>query len=248
MSDSVRVTHEGPVLEIVLDRPAKRNAIDGEMAKGLDEAFDDLDASEARVGVIAGEGEAFCAGADLAKLASLEPECDGFDDERGYLGPTRRPLVDEVVIAAVDGPALAGGLELACLADVRIASTRAEFGVTNRNWGVPLVDGGTQRLPRIVGLGRAMELIATGRVIDAEEAQRIGLANQVVPEGGALTKARSMAQDIVDLPQAALRADKRSVYRGLGTSLAEGLAIEADEGQRVIDREDFGEAAKRFFG
>lgn len=253
---TVRTSREGPALVITLDRPERRNAIDGPTADALVEAFENLrSADEVAVGVLAGAGEAFCAGADLGALETLGPERPLEGDRReaflaggeGHLGPTRRADVGKPLIAAVDGPARAGGVELACLADLRVAGPEATFGLTNRRWGVPLVDGGTQRLPRIVGLGRALELVLTGKVVDAERAHAIGLVNEIAPEGTALDRALELADTLAGVPQAALRADRASVYAGLGRPLDEGLEVEARNGQPVVEREGFLEDARRFF-
>lgn len=252
----VLTERDGPVLTITLNRPEVRNAVDGEMAEDLLAAWERLRDDDAlSVGILTGAGEAFCAGADLRNLETLGPglpleegEREAFlEGEDGYLGPTRRRDLDKPLLAAIEGPARAGGLELACLADLRIAGQGASFGCTNREVDVPLVDGGTQRLPRIVGLGRALELILTGKVLDAEQAERLGLVNERVPAGEALGRARELAHRLAELPQASLRADKRSVYAGLGRPLAEGLSAEAREGQQAIDREGFREAVRRRF-
>ncbi|PSG97451.1 enoyl-CoA hydratase [Thermoplasmatales archaeon SW_10_69_26] len=256
MGETVRTERRGPVLEIVLSRPDKRNAIDGEMAAELFEAWARLGDDDVRAGVLAADGPAFCAGADLEALETLGPG-DGFqlgDPEReafvsgeeGYLGPTRQPFPPVPVIAAVQGPALAGGLELTCLCDLRVAGEEATFGATNREWGVPLVDGGSQRLPRIVGLGRALELVLTGRVLRAEHAAQIGLVNDLVPEGGERTRAGKIADRITQLPQDALRADRRSVYEGMDRPMADGLEIEARNGQEVVEAEGFEAGPRRF--
>lgn len=254
MAETVRTERRGPVLEIVLDRPEKRNAIDGEMAQALSQAWDRLGEDGIRAGILSAEGPVFCAGADLEALETLGPGLDVEGDQReaflsgteGYLGPTRRPVSPVPVVAAIQGPALAGGLELACLCDLRVASEAAKFGATNRRWGVPLVDGGTQRLPRIVGLGRALKMVITGEVLDAVDATRIDLVNELVPEGGERTRASKLAEGIADLPQQAMLADRRSVYEGLGRPLAEGLEIEARNGQEVIEAEGFEEGPQRF--
>lgn len=254
MAGSVHTEQRGGVLEIVLERPEKRNAIDGEMADQLAQAWARLGDGDVRAGVLAAEGPVFCAGADLEALDTLGPDRQLDEEEReafvsgeqGYLGPTRQPYPPVPIVAAIQGPALAGGLELACLCDLRIAGEEAQFGATNRQWGVPLVDGGTQRLPRIVGLGRALKLVVTGEVLGAVDAARIGLVNELVPEGGERTRASKLAQQIADLPQKALEADRRSVYEGLGRPLAEGLELEARNGQRVIEAEGFEEGPARF--
>lgn len=249
------VDREGAVLVVRMQRGEKRNAVDGEMAEGLLEAWERLrDDASVRVGVLTGTREVFSAGADLSALGSLLPD-EGFkgdererflEGSRGYLGPTRWTGLEKPVIAAVEGPARAGGVELALLADLRIAGAGASFGFTNRAWNVPLVDGGTQRLPRVVGLGRALDLVLTGRVIDAVEAERLGLVNEVVDEGEALGRALALAERVAALPQESLRADKRSLMGGLGASLGEGLAWEARVGQEAIERDGFREDAERF--
>jgi enoyl-CoA hydratase len=258
MAEHVTCSRRGPVLEIVLDRPAKRNAIHGPMADELDRAFDRLAADDVAAGVLAANGPAFCAGADLEALETLGPappdeltedEREAFlAGEHGYLGPTRRPRAPAPTIAAIEGPALAGGLELACLCDLRVAGEDAKFGATNREFGVPLVDGGTQRLPRIVGLGRALELVLTGRVLHAEHAAQFGLVNDLVPEGGARTRATKMADRLTELPQQALQADRASVYEGLGRPIADGLETEARNGQAVIEADGFEAGPRRFTG
>lgn len=249
------VEKDGPVLVVRMQRPEKRNAVDGRMARGLLEAWERLrDDASVKAGVLAGTSEAFSAGADLSALGSLLPEGGLSGDERerflegreGYLGPTRWVGLETPVIAAIEGPARAGGVELALLADLRIAGEEASFGFTNRRWNVPLVDGGTQRLPRVVGLGRALELVLTGRVIGAQRAEEIGLVNEVVGAGEALERALGLAETIAGLPQESLVADKRSVMGGLGCSLEAGLAFEARSGQAVIEREGFREEAERF--
>ena len=201
------------------------------------EAFKTND--ELKVAIITGAGErAFCAGGDLKAALGKESLLQLSEEEKelhrqgkmpGILGPSRWTDIYKPIIAAVNGVAYAGGLEWACFADIRIAEEHASFGVTCRRWNIGLADGGTQRLPRIIGMGRAMELIITGRVIDAEEAYRIGLANEVVPRGQSLAKAIEMAEFICGLPQPAIRTDKEAAVRGFGESLEEGLRIEAEK-------------------
>lgn len=243
------------ILTLTLDRPEVMNCVDGEVAEALEQAWHRLDTDdELRVAILTGRGDHFCTGADLKAIDTLGPgpeaspeEIQAFvEDGPGYLGGTRFTHLDKPIIAAVEGYALAGGLELACLADLRIAGEGAKFGVTCRRWNVPLVDGGTQRLPRIVGLGHAMDLILSGRVIDAHEAYRMGLVNEVVPEGGALTRARALARTLCEHPQGAMRSDKRSVIKGLGRSLPVGLTIEARNGRQVIESPAFAEQVARF--
>lgn len=239
----VLVERDDRVLVITINRPDVMNAVDGETAEALHRAwleFRDDDALHAAVLTGAGEA-AFSAGADLTAIGTLRP------DRAGYLGGTRLADVFKPVVAAVNGHALAGGLELALLADVRVAAENATFGVTCRRWGVPLVDGGTQRLPRAIGLARAMDLIVTGRVIDAREAERVGLASEVVPRGRALARALDVAHAVAALPQAALRADKEAALRGFGLPLADGLRVEADGGERVVRAPDFERDARARF-
>lgn len=186
------------------------------------------------VAIITGSGDrAFCAGADLKAVEALAPRAEEIarhnaGEAPGILGPSRWTDIYKPIIAAVNGVAFAGGLEWACFADIRIAEEHARFGITNRRWNIGLADGGTQRLTRIVGLGRALDLIITGRVIDAAEAERIGLVNRVVPSGQGLPRALELAEFIASLPQEAIRTDKEATLRGLGEPLAEGLRIEAE--------------------
>jgi enoyl-CoA hydratase len=244
---SVRVSKDGPVWTVVLHRPERRNAIDPATATALADAFRTFDAADdASVAVLAGEGDHFCAGADLHAIAAgnvhrIDPD----PDADGPLGPTRLRL-SKPVIAAVEGYAVAGGLELACWCDLRVVAEDAVFGVFCRRVGVPLVDGGTQRLPQIVGLGRALDLILTGRPVDAREAKSIGLATRVVPHGTARASAESLAHDLAALPQTCLRSDRRAVYDGLGTSLREGLAVETRLGKQVLASGEPLDGADRF--
>ena len=233
----VRVERSGRVLTVVLSRPEVRNAVDPDHADALQEAFLAFqDDQEADVAVLWGEGGAFCAGADLKSLAqrgiatpenrathrSLEFPEDGSAPPRGPLGPTRL-FLDKPVIAAIEGPAVAGGMELALWADLRIMGADAYFGVYCRRWGVPLSDGGTVRLPRIVGRGRALEIILTGRAVPAAEALQIGLCEQVAATGAARDAAEDLARRIAAFPQVCVRADRRSVY--LQQDLAEPDAL-----------------------
>ncbi|MDX1612139.1 MAG: enoyl-CoA hydratase-related protein [Candidatus Thermoplasmatota archaeon] len=244
------------VLTLTLDRPARMNCIDGALADALEAAWtrfhqdDDL-----RVAILTGAGqEAFCSGADLDAVDELGPGGHATEAEReaflqdgtGYLGGTRFTHIDKPILAAINGHCLAGGLELACLADLRIAEAHATFGVTCRRWNVPLVDGGTQRLPRIVGLGHAMDLILTGRTIEAQEAHRMGLVNEIVEPGQALPRCREIAELLAQHPQEAMRADKASVLQGLGRPRAEGRALAARGGEAVITSQAFRDGIARF--
>ncbi|GAA2555461.1 crotonase/enoyl-CoA hydratase family protein [Streptomyces levis] len=221
----VRVERRGPVTTVVLSRPEVRNAVDGPTAAELAAAFRAFEADEeARAAVLWGEGGTFCAGADLKALGTgrgnrVEPEGDG------PMGPTRMRL-SKPVIAAVAGHAVAGGLELALWCDLRVAEEDAVFGVFCRRWGVPLIDGGTVRLPRLIGTGRALDLILTGRPVPAAEALDMGLVNRVVPPGRARAAAEELAAGIARFPQACLRSDRASVLGQEG--LGEPAALEAE--------------------
>jgi enoyl-CoA hydratase len=232
----VEVTREGPVTIIRLNRPQVRNAVNRAAADALREAWLAFDADDrALVGILTGGDEVFSAGADLRDLAGLESG----DAANGPLGFTRL-FVSKPTIAAIAGYCVAGGLELACWCDLRIADETAIFGCFERRFGVPLIDGGTQRLPRIIGLGRALELILTGRPVPAREALAIGLANEVVPAGQTLRRAIELARSLAQFPQTCLRNDRQSVYAGLGQTLVDGLRIEADYGAKTLSS---GEAA-----
>jgi enoyl-CoA hydratase len=226
---SVRSERDGPVTTVVIDRPEARNAVDRETAAALADAFRQFDADpDAAVAVLCGAGGTFCAGADLKRMDnSVEPDGDG------PMGPSRLVL-SKPVIAAVAGHAVAGGLELACWCDLRVVEEDAVLGVFCRRFGVPLIDGGTVRLPLIVGLGRALDLILTGRAVDAEEALRIGLADRVVSSGTSRDAAETLARELAALPQPTMRADRLSVYGGRGLPLAEALAQEFAHGSQVL--------------
>ncbi len=223
---SVKITNIGHVRIVTIDRPAKRNAVNPATAKNLRDAFADFvkDAT-ARVAILTGSGDQFCAGFDLNAVGTSVYDPNG----PGPMGPTRMQC-EKPVIAAVEGHAVAGGLELALWCDMRVASQSAVFGVYCRRWGVPLIDGGTVRLPRIVGQGRAMDMILTGRPVEADEAQRIGLADRVVPEGDALPSAIALAQQIAAFPQLCMNSDRLSAYRQWDSDLAGALVQEANAG------------------
>jgi enoyl-CoA hydratase len=232
---AVRIEKSGSVWTVIQSRSEARNAMDPKSADALVAAFEQFDAdARADVAVFWGEGGAFCAGWDLKTVSdlnhndpvgSLDFPKDGGKAPRGPLGPSRLEL-SKPVIAAVEGPAVAGGMELAMWCDVRVVAETAYFGVYCRRWGVPLIDGGTVRLPRLVGMGRAMEIILTGRKVPAEEAYRIGLAEKIVPHGAARQAAEEMAQQIARFPQACVRADRLSAYRAWGRPVREGLESE----------------------
>jgi len=249
---TVRMEKAGAVWTVIHSRPEARNAMDPASAEALVEAFTAFDRDpEAAVAVLWGEGGAFCAGFDLKHAAGNGSAlgglayAEGADGSlpRGPMGPTRLEL-DKPVIAAIAGPAVAGGFEIALWCDLRVMEESAYFGVYCRRWGVPLVDGGTVRLPRIVGRGRALDLILTGRKVEAEEALRIGLAERVVPDGRSRAAAEALARDIARFPQACLRADRRSAYRQEGLSLREAMRYEWDNGAPAFLAEGAAGAAR----
>lgn len=233
------------VCVITLDRPARRNAVDGPTAEALRQAFEAFEADPAqRVAVLTGAGGQFCAGADLQAMAdpALRNEID-HPAGHGPMGPTRMAF-RKPVIAAIEGYAVAGGLELALMCDLRVAARNAVFGVFCRRWGVPLIDGGTVRLPRIVGQGRALDLILTGRPVAAEEALAMGLANRVVPEGQALEAAIELAQQIAGFPQRCMNADRASALAQWDWPLDEALQREGAAGRAVVFEEGLAGAAR----
>ena len=251
---SVRIEKNGAVWTVIHSRPEARNAMDPKSADALENAFNAFNADpEASVAVLWGEGGAFCAGFDLKysaslvgnprPLSSLEYPREGGPAPRGPMGPTRMEL-DKPVIAAVAGPAVAGGFEIALWCDVRIMEESAYFGVYCRRWGVPLIDGGTVRLPRLVGTGRAMEIILTGRKVPAEEALRIGCCEQVVPDGTSRQAAEAMAYEIARFPQACMRADRRSVQMQQGRPLREAMEFEWRNGVPAFAAEGAAGAAR----
>ncbi len=243
---NVRI-HRGEVWVVAIDRPEVRNAVDGPTARSLFSAFQEFDAdAQARVAVLTGAGDHFCAGADLRTVASgasigqlgaaahgLALTLDDDIDHAGPMGPTRLDL-GKPVIAAVEGYAVAGGLELALWCDLRVASATATFGVFCRRFGVPLIDGGTVRLPRLIGESRAMDLILSGRAVSADEALQLGLANRVVGAGDALSAALALARQIAAFPQQCMRNDRLSVRRQHGLSPREALAQEFALGRATL--------------
>jgi enoyl-CoA hydratase len=243
---AVCIERSGAVWTVIHSRPEARNAMDPRSAEELVAAFEQFDADEqASVAVFWGEGGAFCAGWDLKSVSDLDRDDpvgalafprDGGKPPRGPLGPSRLELT-KPVIAAVEGPAVAGGMELAMWCDIRVMAESAYFGVYCRRWGVPLIDGGTVRLPRLVGMGKAMEIILTGRKVPAEEAYRIGLAERIVPHGAAREAAETMAQEIARFPQECLRSDRLSAYRAWGKPVREGLEIEWATSARIVKAE-----------
>jgi len=233
----------GAAALLTIDRPERRNAVDGATAAALLEGFEAFCADDgARVLVLTGAGDqAFCAGADLKAIGTLDPDAPG-----GPLGFTRLAS-PKPTIAAIGGWCLAGGFELALWCDLRVATEDARFGFAERRWGVPLIDGGTQRLPRIVGEGRALDLILTGRTVDAAEAQAIGLVTEVVAAGASpVARALEMAEGLAAFPQRTMLSDRRALLEGAGMTLADGLAHEAALGRESVATG--AEGAARFAG
>jgi len=243
---AVYVERNGPVTTVIMERPNARNAVDPETADALVAAFEAFNGDpDARAGVFFGSHGSFCAGWDLkygASLVGKEARKElGLDFPQGSAPPPRGPMgpsrleLDKPVIAAVAGAAVAGGMELALWCDMRVMEEDAFFGVYCRRWGVPLIDGGTVRLPRIVGMGRAMDLILTGRKVSADEAFRIGLCERVVPRGRARAEAEQLAHEIARFPPGAVRADRRSAYETYGLPVREALKLEWLNGVPVMD-------------
>ncbi len=232
---SVRIERQGPVTTVVLDRPQARNAVDREAAQALADAFRAFDADpQASVGVLCGEGGTFCAGADLKAFASGGPARNRVEaDGDGPMGPSRL-LLEKPVIAAIEGYAVAGGLELALWCDLRVMAEDATVGVFCRRWGVPLIDGGTIRLPRLIGLSRALDLILTGRPVGAAEALQMGLASRVVPRGQARAAAEKLAREIAAFPQECMRRDRRSAYEQIDLPMDQALQNELRHGLRSL--------------
>jgi enoyl-CoA hydratase len=251
---AVRVEDQGAVRVVTIDRPDVRNAVDGPTAQLLYDIFVDFDGDDVvTVAVLTGADGTFCAGADLKAISDgrgnsvLDTEADEIVGSLGPMGPTRLQLA-KPVIAAVEGHAVAGGLELACWADLRVAASDATFGVYCRRWGVPLVDGGTVRLPRLIGHSRALDMILTGRGIDGVEAERIGLANRVVEPGRALAASLELAAEIAALPQICLRSDRASSYDQWSLDLGAALSHETRLGRTTIASGETLAGASRFVG
>jgi enoyl-CoA hydratase len=236
----VTAERRGAATLLTLDRPERHNAVDGATADALRDAFEAfVNDDDARVLVLTGAGEkAFCAGADLKAIASLDADRPG-----GPLGFTRLAS-PKPAIAAISGWCLAGGLELALWCDLRIATETAVLGCAERRWGVPLIDGGTQRLPRVIGVGRALDLVLTGRDVPAAEALEIGLVNEVVPPGKHIERALQVAETIASHPQPTMLSDRRALLEGVGLTLEDGLALEARLGREQLA--DAAAGAQRF--
>ncbi len=240
---AVRVERNGPVTTVILDAPAVRNADDGPTADALADAFRAFDADDdAAVAVLWGSGGAFCAGANLRAIGTADGNRVAPDGD-GPMGPSRM-LLGKPVIAAIAGHAVAGGLELALWCDLRVAEEDAVLGVFCRRWGVPLIDGGTVRLPRVVGLGRALDLILTGRPVGAEEALAMGLVNRVVPAGESRAAAEALAAELARFPQLCMRHDRLSAYEQHDLPLDDALANELRHGLVALEHETVGGAAR----
>jgi len=243
---SVRVEKNGPVTTVVLSRPEVRNAVDRKTAQELTDAFREFDRDpDAYVGILFGDNGTFCAGADLKSIAAgnhnrTEPTGDG------PMGPSRL-ILSKPVIAAISGYAVAGGLELALWCDLRLMEEDAVLGVFCRRWGIPLIDGGTVRLPRLIGLSRALDLILTGRPVDATEAMNIGLVQRVVPKGTVRLAAEGLARELVQFPQVCMRGDRLSAYEQFDLSFEEAMANEFRHGLEAL-REETAAGAKKFAG
>jgi enoyl-CoA hydratase len=242
---AIRLERNDAIVTIVIDRPEARNAVDGPAARALADAFREFERDDAlRVAVLWGAGGVFCAGADLKARGTerglrLSPEGDA------PLGPSRLALT-KPTIAAVEGYAVAGGLELALMCDLRVAGETAIFGVFCRRWGVPLIDGGTVRLPRLIGLSRALDMILTGRPVDAHEALAFGLVNRVVATGRAREEAEVLARTIAEFPPHCVRSDRRSAWEGMGLSLPDALVNEFALGKATHDTGESQAGARRF--
>ena len=232
MTDEVRYERTGAAAVLTIDRPERRNAVDGPTAEKLAEGYRAFEADDdARVLVLTGGGDvAFCAGADLKAIDTLSTR---IPDRAGPLGFTRLTST-KPTLAAISGWCLAGGLELALWCDLRIAAEGSKLGFPERRWGVPLIDGGTQRLPRIVGLGRGLDLILTGRIVESGEALAMGLLTEVVPAGRHLERALEIAEGLASFPQQTMLADRRAAIEGFGLPLDAGLALEAQAGLETL--------------
>ncbi|HTL83677.1 MAG TPA: crotonase/enoyl-CoA hydratase family protein [Acidimicrobiia bacterium] len=242
---TIQVEHEGRVTIVTINRPDVRNAVDRPTAALLADAFRAFDADDDRdVAVLTGANGIFCAGADLKAMSGERANAVRPDGD-GPMGPSRM-LLSKPVIAAVEGYAVAGGLELALWCDLRVAATDAVFGVFCRRWGVPLIDGGTVRLPRLIGHSHALDLILTGRGVSGEEAQRMGLANRLVEPGRARAAAIALATDLASLPQTCMREDRLSSYEQWEHGVADALRIEYEHGMNVLQSGEMLEGIGRF--
>jgi enoyl-CoA hydratase len=249
-SMKVRVEKKDGIFTVIINRPESRNAVDRETATLLVEAFEDFEReSSLLAAVLCGEGGNFCAGADLKAISRGDLDAinrlDSDMSKPGPMGPSRM-RTSKPVIAAVSGYAVAGGLELACWCDLRVVERDAVFGVFCRRYGVPLIDGGTQRLPRLIGMSRALDMIITGRPVNSEEALAMGLANRIVDRGEARAEAEALALQIAAYPQTCMRSDRQSVYRGFDRSMDEAMDLEFRLGMEVIAGGELQAEAKKF--
>lgn len=243
---SVRVERDGAVTVVTIDRPEVRNAVDGPTAQALADAFRAFESDDSSVAILTGAGGTFCAGADLKAMANDPGRANRIDSEGdGPMGPTRM-YIDKPVIAAVEGYAVAGGLELALWCDLRVSAADATFGFFDRRWGVPLIDGGTIRITRLIGQSRALDMLLTGRAVGAKEAFEFGLANRLSEPGEALQVALELANDIARYPQACMRADRRSLHHSWGRSLGEAMADEFQWGIEAVTSGETLAGATRF--
>lgn len=245
---TVKTEIRDSILLVTIQRPQVRNAVDGPTARELFRVFTEFSSDPAlSVAILTGEGEHFCAGADL-KALSEDPEranpLNSHMSQAAPMGPTRL-MAGKPVIAAISGYAVAGGLELACWCDLRIADHSARFGVFSRRFGVPFIDGGTQRLPRLIGLSRSLDLMLTGRELDAEEALHFGLVNRLTDDN-VLAAAMEVAVRISSFPQECLRNDRQAIYNGIAMSLEDGLKMEFEMGRKTIESGETQQGAKRF--
>ena len=245
--DTVRFERREAVAVVSIDRPEVKNAVDGPTAEGLADAFRELSTDDAlHVGILTGAGGTFCAGADLKAMATDPGRANRIDSEGdGPMGPTRMVL-DKPVIAAIEGYAVAGGLELAIWCDLRVAAEDATLGFFDRRWGVPLIDGGTVRLPRLIGQSRALDMLLTGRGVPAPEAHEMGLVNRLAPTGKALEVALDLAADIARYPQMCMRADRASALSQWGLTAEAAMAGEFAGGVRAVASGESLEGATRF--
>ncbi|HVI03447.1 MAG TPA: crotonase/enoyl-CoA hydratase family protein [Enhygromyxa sp.] len=246
MSETVRFEVEDRIAIVTIDRPDRRNAVDRPTAEALAAAFRRFDGDAALdVAILTGAGDCFCAGADLRAIGEGKPNRIA-DDGDGPMGPTRM-LLSKPVIAAIEGYAVAGGLELAAWCDLRVAARDAVFGVLCRRWGVPLIDGGTVRLPRLIGHSHALDLILTGREVSGDEALRMGLANRLCERGEALAVAKTLAAQLCAFPQLCMREDRLSSYEQWSRPLPDALANEFSRGKQVLASPEFLAGVQRFF-
>ncbi len=233
--NKVLIKKNGKITTVVINRPECRNAVDFETGELLLKAFDEFEADETQsVAILTGSGGGFCAGFDLKSLSGADLNYD--PEAEGLMGPTRK-LLTKPVIAAIEGYAVAGGLELALWCDLRVAAETASFGVFCRRWGVPLIDGGTIRLPRLIGQSRALDMILTGREVKADEAFAIGLANRLVPAGAAYENALLLAEEIAQFPQICMQVDRMTSYQQWGMDLEVALKKEARDGAKPVNME-----------